>query len=85
MRYKPSPITATDAVRYNGENFMEVQALCPQAEQIGGGSSSLWIPLPSGEKAEAYPGEVILKSIGKGEFAVLESGIFDVLYEVQSL
>lgn len=84
MRYKSRPITPVDAVHWNGENFVEVQSLCPQVTYSGSSMNVLNIPTPQGI-VETNVGETIMRYIGTGEFTKMESEVFYALYEAQTL
>lgn len=83
-RYKSRPITPVDAVQWNGINFTEVQALCPQVVRVSESGTLLNIPTAEGT-AEVYISEVIMRSLGNGGFTKMDYALFHVLYEVQSL
>lgn len=81
MRYKPSPITPVDAIKWNGINFAEVLAICPQAVLD---DTTINIPTAEGN-AEVYVGEMVLRYLGNGGFTKMDYELFHVLYEVQQL
>ena len=82
VRYKNKPITPVDAVLWNGENFEEVLAVCPEAQKPGQGSM-LWIPGPEGSKVEVYVGEFVMKLVAGGAYSKLDEDVFVGLYTPQ--
>jgi hypothetical protein len=78
-RYKAKTITPVDVVIWNGENFAEVQALCPAVEKHG---TMLIIPTDLGP-AEVYVGQVVMRNIGTAEFSKMGMDVFCGLYEPQ--
>ena len=82
IRYKARPITASDAVLWDGMNIAEVQALCPQVG-YNPPSTTLTIPSDYGTLLDANVGDVILRTVGRGRMQVLGADVFDALYEPQ--
>ena len=68
-RYKPKPITATDAVIYNGTTLRRFRRFARKSNEWE--AERCCSSLPSGEKLEVYVGDVILKSLGNGNFSTL--------------
>jgi hypothetical protein len=77
-RYKSRPITPVDAVQWNGENFDEVQGLCPAVQK--GGGSMLLIPDPG---FELYVSDYLMKNVAGGTYTKLAEAVFVGLYMPQ--
>lgn len=77
-RYEPKPITAVDAVMWNGENFAAVQTVCPQAVQSGNA-----LTIPGG--AMVHVEEFVLRDQVKGTFSKIRGDLFSVFYQVQTI
>ena len=75
-RYDPRLITPIEAVTWNGDNFGEVQVVCPQASVVGSVVSIPGLP-------EVYVGEVVIRELSNGKFSKADSGLFKLLYESQ--
>ena len=79
-RYKAKPITAVEAVTWDGENFGEVQGVCPQVART---EETAVLALEDG--TEIYVGDVVMRYLDSGNCLSVKPEVFQVLYEVEGI